>query len=178
MRNIENININESLNKQKLVFKEDWFDKFDRFSLYFIFSLVIGVFSFVIFNLKIENTLVTDIIFPLVILFCIYVIYRKASELSLTKVESLMDSKMNLKLLIDYAEQKQYDIYSKSYDLLILNESSDFNSNQKKTMIFILKDNFVLFTIIQDKSKVNVPILISHIFLKFELKKLFSKIDN
>jgi hypothetical protein len=42
--------------------------------------------------------------------------------------------------------------------------------------VFILKDNQVLFTILKDQYKLNLPTLTSHLFLKHDLKKLFNNI--
>lgn len=60
---------------------------------------------------------------------------------------------------------------------LILNESlGEFNPSYKKSMVFILSHNEVLFTILKDQYKLNLPTLTSHLFLKHDLKKLFNNV--
>jgi hypothetical protein len=75
---------------------------------------------------------------------------------------------------IDIADKHKLEIYRKSNDCLIFNKSLDNFNNYKKSMVFILKDNQVLFTILKDQYKLNLPTLTSHLFLKHDLKKLFN----
>jgi len=109
------------------------------------------------------------------ILFGLYVIYRKATEKHLFKVNSAFDKQKNKQLLLNYAAKYGWQVYKNSNDCLIFNEqTSYFNSRYKKSMIFIVKDNLVLFTILKDNYRLNIPSLTSHLFLKHDLKKLLA----
>jgi hypothetical protein len=52
-------------------------------------------------------------------------------------------------------------------------ESSIYDESYKKTTIILLKDDLIYFTIIQDKYRLNTPVLTSHLFFKRKLKVLF-----
>ena len=87
------------------------------------------------------------------------------------------DRQKNKQILLNFADKKQLELYRQTNDCLILSESlGDFNPSYKKSMVFILKDNEVLFTILKDQYKLNVPTLTSHLFLKHDLKKLFNNV--
>lgn len=53
--------------------------------------------------------------------------------------------------------------------------TSDFGKDNKRSRIFLLKGNSIYFTIIQDKLKLNTPVLTAHLFLRYDLKKMFAK---
>lgn len=109
----------------------------------------------------------------------LYVIYRKATEKFFYKLTTPFDRQKNKQVLLSYADKQQFEIYRKSNDCIILNESlGDFNPSYKKSMVFILKDNEVLFTILKDQYKLNLPTLTSHLFLKHDLKKLFNNVST
>jgi hypothetical protein len=175
MRLITKIDIEKSVLSQKLIFMEEWEDKLDRFYIYLIFSILI-VCSMQIINETNFNTpndkFFSIIIVPLIILLAVYVIYRKATEKSLFKMETPFNRQKNRQALLNYADAEQLEIYRKSNDCLILNKSMG-NAQYKKSMVFIIKDNLVLYTIIKDHYKLNFPTLISHHILRYELRKLF-----
>lgn len=181
MRRIAKINIDQSVSRQKLIFEEEWLDKFDRIVIYlFLSGLVIYPILIIMaadFNNK--NDKIFSLTFlPLVILFGIYVIYRKATEKLLFKINTPFDRQKNRQILLEYADKKQFEIYRRSNDCLIFNESiSDFNPRYKKSMVFIVKNNVVYFTILKEQFKLNLPTLTSHLFLKSDLKKMFRQSD-
>ena len=179
MRKIENINVTESINKQRLIFEEEWSDKLDRVFIYFVFSLCTILPLITIIHADFNNQ--NDKIFSLLLFILVfpsglYILYRKATEKNLFKITTPFDKEKNRQLLLDFAEKKDFEIYLKSDDYLIFNESiDDFHANCKKSMIFITEDNLVLFTVIQDRDKINLPTLSFHLFLKYNLKKLFNQ---
>lgn len=177
MRRIVKINIEESVSQNKLIFQEEWLDKFDRMVVY-LFGSGIVLFSILTLN-KADFTnpnekFIALSILPLSIVFGLYVVYRKATEKRLFTLTTPFDRQKNKQILLNYADKQQLEVYRKSNDCLILNESiSDFNPSYKKSMVFILKDNQVFFTILKDQFKLNLPTLTSHLYLKHDLKKLF-----
>jgi hypothetical protein len=180
MRRITKIDINESVSRHKLIFQEEWLDKFDRFVVYIFFSGLIIYPALTIFEADFNNPndkFISLTILPLCILFGLYVVYRKATEKLLFTLTTPFDRQKNKQILLTYADKQQLEVYRKSNDCLILNESlGDFNPSYKKSMVFILKDNEVLFTILKDQYKLNLPTLTSHLFLKHDLKKLFKNV--
>jgi hypothetical protein len=179
MRRITKINIDESVNRHRLIFQESWVDKLDRLVIYFSFGvfLVYPVLTFINADFKNPNDkFISLTILPISILFGLYVIYRKATEKRLFKVITPFDKQTTRQMLLDFADEQELEIHRKSNDCLIFNESSDdFNSSHKKSMVFIVKDNLVLFTVLKDQFKLNLPTLTSHLLLRYNLKKLFGQ---
>ena len=178
MRHITKIDIDKSVSRHKLIFQEEWLDKFDRFIIYIFFSGFIISPVLTIFEMDFNNPndkFISLTVLPLSFLFGLYVVYRKATEKLLFTLTTPYDRQINKQILLNFADKQQLEVYRKSNDCIILNESiSDFNPSYKKSMVFILKDNHVFFTILKDQYKLNVPTLTSHLFLKHDLKKLFN----
>lgn len=178
MRRITKIDIDESIAQNKLIFQEEWLDKFDRFVVYIFFGGLIIYPALTIFETDFNNPndkFISLTLLPLCILFGLYVVYRKVTEKLLFTLTTPFDRQTNRKILLNFADKQQLEVYRKSNDCLILNESlGDFNRSYKKSMVFILKDNQILFTILKDQYKLNVPTLTSHLFLKRDLKKIFN----
>ncbi len=181
MKRISKINIDQSVSRQKLVFEEEWLDKFDRIIVYLFFSglVVYPILTIMVADFNNKNDKFFSLaILPLVILFGLYVIYRKATEKLLFKINTPFNRQKNRQILLDYADKQQFEIYRKSNDCLIFNESiGDFNPRYKKSMVFIVKDNVIFFTILKEQFKLNLPTLTSHLFLKSDLKKLVRQSD-
>lgn len=179
MRHIVKVNIEQSVNKQKLVFEEEWSDKIDRVAIYIFFSGFIIYPLLLIFKADFSNSndkFFSLTILPVFVLFGCYVIYRKATEKLLFKIITDFDKQKNREILLDYADKVKLEIHRKSNDLLIFNETiGDFNTSHKKSIVLIIKDNIVFFTILKDQFRLNLPTLTSHIFLKNDLKKILKQ---
>lgn len=182
MRRITKIDIDESVSRHKLIFQEEWLDKFDRFVVYISFGGFIIYPALTIFEADFSNPndkFISLTLLPLSILFGLYVVYRKATEKLLFVLKTPFDRQKNKQILLYYADNQQLEVYRKSNDCIILNESiGDFNQSYKKSMVFILKGNQILFTILKDQYKLNLPTLTSHLFLKHDLEKLFNNESN
>jgi hypothetical protein len=179
MREIKKLNPTESISKRRLIFDEGWDDKFNRLTVYLVFSPLIFLPISMFFNEKFTNTNETFIlhwVFPISIIFGLYMFYRTATEKHLIKIDTQLDRQTIRKLLLDYAEKNNFEVYRKSNDCLIFNESFDtWSSAYKKTRIFFVQDNIVLFTVIRDNFRLNLPTLFTHLFLKRDLTKLLKK---
>jgi len=181
MRKITKINITDSIKRGWLVYQGEVSDKFDKIlvyciSLFMLIGLTIGVWH--IDPSKKDDIFVSLLFLPFAFALFIYMIYRNATEKKLISVVTPYNHEINKQMLLDFASKAELEIYKDSKDLLIFNENiSDVGSFYKKSMIFIVEDNLVLFTILQDNFRLNRPVLTSHLFLKHDLKKLFSKSD-
>ena len=92
MIRLKNLQFSESINQQKLVFDEGWFNKLHRIFVY-LFFCVWGVLPFLIYFDPHRNYSQKGIEYYLVFfftIFCAYVIYRKASEKKLNKLSSYL----------------------------------------------------------------------------------------
>jgi hypothetical protein len=179
MRDISKLNTDESVTKRRLIFYESWHDKFNRLTVYIIISPLIYLPIIMFFNTNFSNSNETFILYyvcPFSIFLGLYVIYRNATEKRLSKIDTELDKQTARRLLLEYAEKQGYEIYRKSNDCLIFNESSsDFSSAYKKTRIFFIHDNIVLFGVLRDNFRVNIPTLTTHLFLKRDMTKLLGK---
>ena len=177
VREIRKLNIEDSILKGKLIFKEGYLDKINRLTVYIFFSPLIILPVLMILNQNFENAndaFLLYTIFPISIFTGLYIFYRNASEKSLIKIETKFSKEDTRKLLLDHAESKGYEIYRKSGDCIILNEkSSDFNESYKRSSIIFIQDYEVSFSVIKDGFRLNLPVLFSHLMLKRDLAKLF-----
>lgn len=178
MRQIKNLNIKESIQKQKLIYKESWLDIFDKLTTY-IFFLWGAILPFLVFFDPYRDLSKTGFEYYLlfmVTIFCLYVIYRKATEKKLTKLQSNYTQEKNREIITKYFEQNKYERYRNALDILIYNEENDFsfNPNYQTSRIILLDKNDVYSTVIKENFKLNIPILYKHIALRKDLKKLLT----
>jgi len=176
VRELKQLNIEESIRQEKLIFKEGWLDKFDTITIYFIFSWA-TIIPFLVYFDPHRNKSETGIFYYLTFLMTvlgIYVIYRKATEKKLIKISSSFNQEENRKLINEYCIKEHFEKHRDSKNIIIYNEDADFNinPNYKTSYIFILDNNIVLFTILKERFKVNLPTLTKHLMVKSELKKL------
>ncbi len=179
MKHIAKFDIDRSFVKRRHIFEEDWSDKFDRFAKYFLFSILIITLIETMTDRTYSNVndlFVAVTIFQCLILFSAYIIYRKAKEKSFFNLSTPLNRQMKKQLLLEFADIQQLEIYRKSNDSIILIEyTNSLNSNWGKSMIFIIADNLILFTILREGYRLDFPTLTSHIFLKHNLRSLLKK---
>ncbi|WP_460610461.1 hypothetical protein [Hymenobacter terrigena] len=176
MRRLQGINISSSLKANKLVFDVPWTDVLDSIAFYLFFSSPIVFIGILVNNTDFNNSndaFLVAIILPLIALLCGYVMYRKATERKLTKITSRFDEAENHQLLLEYAASHSLEVYSNASCLLICNEPlGGWNDNYKRSYIFILSSHNVYVSALKDTAKLNLPVIISYIFLKRDLRKL------
>lgn len=182
MRRISKLNIQKSISKEKLVFHEEGLDVLDRLVVYlFSFGLVVtSLFSITIVDFENSNEAFLAWTFmPIGILLGLYLGYRKATEKHLYNITTPFNISENKELLLEYAVKQKLEVYRKANQCLILNEPiSDIISSKCKSIIILIKDNHVLFTVLVDNYGLNFPTLVSHLWLKHDLKKLFGNREN
>jgi len=176
MRSLKNLNIRKSIEQRKLVYSENWFDKFDAITIYMFFSWGFLMPFLVYFN-PYRDYSKTGIEFYLLFifsLFCGFTIYRKATEKQLTKIVSKYNAEQNKLYINEYCQKKGFEKYRNSGNVIIYNNLNylAINSRFQTSRIFILDKNDVYFTMIKENQKMNIPVLFSQIFLKRDIKKL------
>ena len=177
MRRITRLRIGESVKQHRLVFEEGGFDVFERIAVYFFAGMISMSALLAIWTTDFRNPnnlFISATLWPFMIVFGIYTIYRKATEKFLIKINTGFNKEVNKELLLNFANAKHFEISRKSGDCLVMNEQlSNFNSNYKKSMIFIIRNDLVLFAVLKDQFRLNMPTLISHLLLKKELITMF-----
>jgi hypothetical protein len=178
MRSIKNLKINESIRHKKLIIEETSFEKLNTFVVYFfgIILISISIMSIKEIHSDSQNEKYIGGIFSLFsMLTGAWLMYRKWMEKELITVKSKFTAKEIKTKLLQFAMEEAFEIYKQDGYCLILNESIGFlNGNHKKTRIIFIRDHEVYFAILQDNSRLNRPILTSHLFLKHALQKLLN----
>jgi len=180
MRQLRNLNVTESIEQNHLVYDQKWYEKIDLILMFFQFGFFIFISILILntpFNDKNDKDFVIYFNLPLTI-FLGYVAYRKAREKRLIKIDTNFDNVKNKDIVLKFAENKGYDIYRNSGNLLILNNPSgtlQLNETYKITTIIIFQDNKILFAMLKDSFRINLPVLTSHLLFKNDLKKQIKK---
>lgn len=179
MRELRNLDISKSIESKKLIFEENWIDKFDIFTNYLAFS-ALAIFSFLVLleiNPNSENDQVEYFIFPLVIIFSIYSFYCKYSEKHLKEIRFEIHREDAKQRILEYGKDFDYRISKISNDLIFLNENISYFGfgNYEKTIIIFIKDKSILITVIKEGFRINAPVLFSQHFIKSDLKKTLKR---
>lgn len=176
VRNLKNLNINESIKNKKLIYSENWFDKLDQIIIYIFFSWGF-VIPFLVYFDPYRNFNKTGIEYYLLFIFsifCGYVIFRKATEKKLTEIKSRFDIEKNKEIIHEYCQKMGFEKYRNSKNIIIYNSVNplSINSNYKTSRIFLIEKNKIYLTMLNENYKMNIPVLFSQIILKREIKKL------
>ena len=179
MRNLKNLNIDESIKRKKLIYTENWFGKLDQIVIYIFFSWGFVLPFLVYFNPNRDFTKTGIEYYPLFIfsIFCGYVIFRKATENKLTEIESQFDTEKTKEIINEYCQKMGFEKYRNSKNITIYNSVNtlSLNSNYKISRIFLLDNKKVYLTMIKENYKMNIPVLFSQIILEKEIEKLIKK---
>lgn len=174
MQRIKNIDIQESIKNEELIFEMNLGQKLDRlFSiLVFICGIYLSVSIFLNENEPIE-TFFKFVIIIAVLLLC-YCIYRKFIEFNLSSITTNLNKKDNTNLLLEYLKSKNHDELIKSKEIIVLSKNGYFLTQNIETF-FIVSDNKIFFTILKEGYRLDLPCLFSHIKLRKELNIYFNK---
>jgi hypothetical protein len=179
MRRILKINVSKSIKDRRLIFSESRYEKLDQFFTYitFLFGIYILVSIYFVEKQPLNEFLKYSI--PLIILFLIYCIYRKIIEKKLIEINTDFDKETNTIILLNFAKNKNYEVFRESKEILIFNESG-YLLSKTISSIFLVCDNKIYFTILKQGFRMDPPTLFSHITIKKELKNYFenNKIEN
>ena len=183
MANLSYIDIEKSIETGRLVSKKDWLAILDRIVFSFLLIAFVTYPSLIYFQADIQNSnekIIGYIIFPIIIVFGLYSLYRKAFENSLTSVDTVLGRHKTKKLLLEFLNDKGYDNFRQSTDIVIVNieENLSFNNLWTKTITFIITDNKIYFNIVKNYPRLNPPVLFAHLFLKADIIKFFKDKNN
>lgn len=175
MRSLKNLDVKKSIELNKLVYSESWFDIFGTF-VFYLFCCYGFIMPFLIYLDSYRDYSKTGFEYYLIFilsLFFAYSIYRKATEKFLTKIESKNDIEKNKLLINEYCEKKGFEKYRNSKNVIIYNTEIpfNFNSNYKISRIFLLSESKIYLTILRE-DKLNIPVLFSQISLKRDIKNV------
>lgn len=169
MREVKKIDLNKSFTLKRLIFSENWIDKIDRILIYVVFGSLIILSAFMIlkadFNLS-NQKLISLTAFPLVIFLSFYIVYRTATEKFLIELTTQFNEGKNRQVLVMFADKNKLIVSRDSRECVILN-----TRHYRTTVIFIVKDNIVLYTAMTNGYRINFPTLIFHLLLKQRLKE-------
>ena len=183
MIQLSDINLSKSIETGKLIRKDDWFDVIDGISFAVIpfaimLSALLGLVQINFHNPKDRASFLT-ILLPIVFLLALYGLYRKLKENRLTFIETPFSQIKNHEVLCEFLQEFSYDIFQSSKDIIIVNEESElsFDGLYTKDITFIICERKIYFNIVRDYPIINPPVLFSHLIMRCDLKKYFSKIQ-
>ena len=177
MRRIVDLNVEESILKNRLVCKTEWYDLPSQLTIYFsafIFTLfLINVISEIDYG-NLHDRVFKLLPSSLISLVALFIAYRKATEKYFLKIKTPFNTAQTKTILIKYIRSKGYKTYLHGKSYMIFNKSAtgELASDEKlESAIFIVKDNLILFTTLEEHFKINWPTFFSHLKLKHELEE-------
>lgn len=116
------------------------------------------------------------------LIFGLYGFYCKFTEKHLKEIKFTIHKEDAKQRILEYGKKYNYRISKISNNLIFLNEPTDsfgFGNHETTTMIFF-KDQSILYTVIRDALRLNVPVLISQHITRRDFKKILTqaKIKN
>ncbi|SHG39344.1 hypothetical protein [Chryseobacterium vrystaatense] len=178
MRTLKNLNINKSIESEKLIYEESWCSRFDTVSIYFLFLTLIWGTILCFSELEsfskngLEYTFLTSAMG-----FCLYALYCKFSEKRLKKIKCSISKEEAKKRILEFGKKYNYRISQRSGNLIFLNEPTDSFCPEKyeQTTIVFFKDNEILYTLIKEGVKTNFPVLFSQHLTGIEFRKILNQ---
>ena len=181
MTELSDIEVSKSIETGKLIRNYAWFNITDKIAAAIIFTalMIYSLLTFLQINVedrKDRNSFLT-ILLSLVFLFALYCIYRILYGDRLTSIDTSFDQRKNHHLLCSFLKDFQHDIYQESKEIIIVNDESELSTNGlwSKNITFIISERKIFFNIVKVYPIINPPVLFSHLILKHDLKKYFSK---
>ena len=180
---LSDINLLKSIETGKLIRKDDWFDFIDTIS-FAVFPIALMLYSLIAlsqinFDNPKDRTSFIVLLSPIVFLSALYGLYRKLMEDRLSFIETHFGQHKNHEVLCEFLQEFSYDIFQSSKDVITVNEESElsYDGLWSKDITFIICERKIYFNIVRDYPIINPPVLFSHLILKHDLKKYFSKIQ-
>jgi hypothetical protein len=182
MSNLSNIDTEKSIADGRLSFNRSRLDKVGQITDTIVWStLCIAIIFYptlVYFHFNINSSndrAFAFVLFPLIILFGLYGLYRKVTENKLIGIDTSSSRQKNKEYLLQFLKLKGYEVFRESKEVVIVNveESLSFNKLWTKTITFIIDDRRIYFTMVKNYPKINPPVFFSHWSLKSDLKKYF-----
>jgi len=184
MTDISYIDTEKSIATRRLSLNRSTLDKIEQITDTFAWSMlcIAMIFypTFAYFHVTINNSndrTVAFVLFPLIILFGLFGLYRKLTEKKLIVIDTSLPRQKNKEYLIEFLKLNGYQVYRESKDVVIVNveETLSFNNLWTKTITFVVDDWRIYFTMLKNYPKINPPVFFSHWLLKADLKKYFKE---
>ena len=181
MTKLSDIEISKSIATGKLIREHAQFNTTDKIvtAVIFIALMIYSLLTFLQISLDIPKDRISflTILLPIVFLFAFYCLYRTLIGNSLTSIETSFGQRKNHELLCGFLKDFQYSIFQNSKEIIIVNDESElsFNGLWSKKITFIISERKIYFNIVKIYPIINPPVLFSHLILKHDLKKYFSK---
>ncbi|MGU3376070.1 hypothetical protein [Chryseobacterium sp. M5A1_1a] len=175
---MKELKIAESIQSKKLIFEENWTDKFDILTIYFTFFALIGFASISFSQIKPSlNSSLEYIILIGLLISSSYILYCKFTEKKLKEIKFIISDAEAKSRIIKYAQRSNYRISKVAENLIYLNEATDLYGpgNHEQTYIIFFKDNVILYTAIKEGLKSNFTVLFSQHLIKRDLKKILAQ---
>lgn len=182
MANLSYIDIEKSIASGRLSFNPNRPDKVEQITDTIAWSALCLAIVFyptlAYFHVNINNSndrTLAFVLFPLIILFGVYGLYRKLTENNLIGIDTSCPMRKTKEYLLEFLKQNGYEVFRENKQVVIVSveESLSFNNLWKKTITFIIDDDRICFTMKKNYPKVNPPVFFSHWSLKSDLKKYF-----
>lgn len=169
------MSIIKSIECRKLIIDENWSDKLDTYTNYFLFStcIVSAILCFREITPSLNNSLEYFILISLSA-FSLYGLYSKATEKKLKEIKFNIHKEEAKSRILQYGKKYHYRISKISANLIFLNEPTDLYSageHEMTTIIFFTNDS-ILYTLIKEGQKLNLPVLLSQHLVRRDLKKI------
>ncbi len=183
MIQFSDIDISKSIETRSLICKRDWIDILNRIGFAFIFItlMINSTISFLDINFEDpkDRASFLTILLPIFFLFALYGLYRTIMENRLTGIETSFGQIKNHELLCGFLKEFQYDTFRSSKEIIIVNEESElsYDGLWSENITFIISERKIYFNIVKVYPRMNPPVFFSHLIMKHDLKKYFSKIQ-
>ncbi|MGL5892162.1 MAG: hypothetical protein ACRC3B_19870, partial [Bacteroidia bacterium] len=138
-----------------------------------MFFITLMIYTKVDFN-QTNDRAFGFVILPLILALFVYVFYRKLSELFFFRVKTKFDTKENRLLLYEFYKTREESVAYIRFNFFKNSYPSSINNRITYTYI-IIKDEEILFAMLTNGLKLNVPVITSHLFLRYDLKKFYAR---
>ncbi|NNV57257.1 hypothetical protein [Limnovirga soli] len=182
MANLSYINTEKSITDGRLSINRSGLNKVEHITDTIAWSTlcVAMVFypTFAYFHVNLNNSndrALAFVLFPLIILFGLFGLFRKLIEKKLIVIETSSPRHTNKKHLLEFLKLNGYEVFGESKEVIIVSfeENLSYDNRWTKTITFIIDDGRIYFTMVKNYPKVNPPVFFSHWSLKADLKKYF-----
>ncbi len=181
MEKFRDLDTEQSIAKNKLVYRQSWGDKFGVIQGYFICGILLlyTVFFHPATGVIKDEPFILYFLVPFLFLSSIYIGYRQFTQKSLLKQATNYKTEKAGDMLLAYAHEKDYSTYKIGKDCVIWEDSIMFSAHDdKKYTVFIIRDYCIWFCVIKEIKGSNRPVLFSHLFLERDMKELFANTNS
>lgn len=178
MRVLKNLKITKSIECKRLIYDESLSDKIDKYMNYLIF-ITLAYFSVIeIYEIKPSANSDFEYFISICVIFVAsYAFYCTVTEKELREISFGIDKEEAKRRVLEYGEKRYFRISKIASNLIFLNEptSSISRSDEEKTTIIFFKNDSILYTVIQNGTRINTPVLLSQHFIRKDLKKILTQ---